>query len=271
MLKNKKIGIAAACALALAAWTGSTLATPVNVNGVYWDTSSPFDLTIQSLNLRETSVSAPGDILTGYGQIGSINGNNSFCTGCDLTFTFTYTLKSATATQAIFDTGSFQFYTQAAGTFSFGDPTSVGGTPWVTLMGHTAPRAGFADPTGQLYSNFGGTISQPTSNSSGNGFVDVTGGVAAPYLNSNTVADGIGGFADFNLASSFSFFPASTCATVTTNLDDICAYPIQGNGSLIGRSTIPVPEPGAVGLLGLGLAFLGLFAWRRRKESDERA
>ena len=271
MLKNKKIGIAAACALALAAWTGSTLATPVNVNGVHWDTSSPFDLTIQSLNLRETSVAAPGDVLTGYGQIGSINGTNSFCTGCDLTFTFTYTLKSANATQAIFDNGSFQFYTQAAGSFSFGNPASVGGTPWVTLTGHTAPRAGFADPNGQLYSSFGGTVSQPTGNPSGNGFVDVTGGPAAAYLNSNTVDDGNGGFADFNLASSFSFFPANTCTTVTTNLDDICSYPIQGNGSLVGRSTIPVPEPGAVGLLGLGLAFLGFLTWRRRKESDGRA
>lgn len=274
MLKNKKIGIAAACALALAAWTGSTLATPVNVNGVYWDSSNQFDLTIQSLNLRETSVAAPNDVLTGYGQIGSINGINSFCTGCDLTFTFTYTLKSATATQAIFVDGSFQFYTQAAGSFDFGNPASVGGvgsTPWVTLTGRTAPRAGFADPNGQLYSSFGGTLSQPSGNTSGNGFVDVTGGPAAAYLNSNTVDDGIGGFADFNLASSFSFSPANTCAAVTTNLDDICSYPIQGNGSLTGKTTIPVPEPGAVGLLGLGLAFLGLFAWRRNKESDERA
>jgi len=270
-LKNKKIGIAAACALALGAWSASTLATPINVNGVHWDTSSPFDLTIQSLNLRETSVAAPNDILTGYGQIGSINGNTSFCTGCDLTFTFTYTLKSANATQAIFDNGSFQFYTQAAGTFDFGNPASVNTTtPWVTLTGHTAPRAGFADPNGQLYSSFGGTLSQPSGNTSGNGFVDATGGPAAAYLDSNTVDDGIGGFADFNLASSFSFFPANTCATVTTNLDDICTYPIQGNGSLTGRSTIPVPEPGAIGLLGLGLGFLGLFTWLRRKETDGR-
>src|SRR3546814_20730533 len=64
---------------------------------------SPFDLTVQSLNLRENSFAAVGDILMGYGQIGSINGSNSFCTGCDLTFTFTYTVHSIIGNQVVFD------------------------------------------------------------------------------------------------------------------------------------------------------------------------
>src|SRR3546814_12434616 len=51
MLKKKSIGVALACALALGAWSGATLATPIDVNGVHWDSSSPFDLTVQSLNL----------------------------------------------------------------------------------------------------------------------------------------------------------------------------------------------------------------------------
>ncbi len=270
MLTKKNMRIALACALALGAWSGSTLATPISVGGVYWDSSSPFDLTIQSLNLRETPVSTVGDVLTGYGQIGSINGINSFCSGCDLTFTFTYTVKSISGLQVVFDSGNFQFYTQAAGSFDFGNPSSVSGTPWVTLTGHTAPRAGFADPNGQLYATLVGSISNPALGSGGFGFVDATGGPAAFILDSNSNPDGNGGFADFNLSSSFSSFPANTCTTVTTNLDDICSYPIQGNGSLTGR-TVAVPEPGAIGLLGLGLGFLGLFAWRRRKESDERA
>lgn len=270
MWKNKTIGAALACALALGAWSGSALATPINIGGVHWDSSSPFDLTIQSLNLRETAVSAVGDVLTGYGQIGSINGNNSFCTGCDLTFTFTYTVKSINGLQVVFDNGSFQFYTQGAGTFDFGNPGSVGGTSWVTLSGHTAPRAGYADPNGQLYATVGGSISQPDSNSGGFGLLDATGGLAAPYLDSNSNDDGIGGWADFNLSSSFSYFPANTCPTVTTNLGDICSYPIQGNGSLTGRTAV-VPEPGTIGMLGLGLGFLGLALRRRRKESDDRA
>lgn len=276
MLTKKSIGIALVCALALGA-SGMAFATPVTVDGVTWDPSSGSDLTIQSLNLRETEVGAVGDVLHGYGEIGSINGVNDFCSACDLTFTFTYTVRSITGNQVVFDDGSFQFYVAPAGTFSFGDPTSADdGTPWLTLTGHTAPRTGFADTGGQLYATVNGTISDPQVGSGGFGLVDATGGDAMPYMNSNLWSDGIGGFADFQLVSSFSVFPWQndpTCTTVTTDLDYVCTYPIQGNGSLTGRSTMPtsVPEPGELGLLGLGLGFLGLLVWRRRKENDKRA
>jgi hypothetical protein len=268
MLTKKSIGIAVACALALGA-SGAALATPINVDGVHWDSSSPFDLTVQSLNLRETSVAAVGDVLHGYGQIGSINGSNNFCTGCDLTFTFTYTVHSITGNQVVFDMGSFQFYTQAAGSFNFGNPTSVGGTSWLTLAGHTAPFVGYADPNGQLYATVSGTVSNPGLGSGGQGLVDATGGPAMMYVDSNSVSDGIGGWADFSLSSSFQYFPAKGCAPMpTTGLDNVCTYPIEGNGSLIGR-TATVPEPGEIGLLGLGLGALGLLIRRRRKEAEK--
>ena len=267
MFKKTSIGAALACALALGAFSGATLADPINVNGVHWDSSSPFDLTIQSLNLRESSVSAPGDILFGYGQIGSINGNNNFCSGCDLTFTFSYTVDSITGNQVVFNNGSFQFYTQAAGSFDFGNPGSIGGTDWVTLTGHTAPQLGYANPNGQLYATVTGTVANPGVNSGGAGLVDATGGPAAFWLHSQGVPDGIGGFADFNLVSSFSNFPARGCPAIpTTDPSNICSYPIQGNGSLTGR-TVSVPEPGPAGILGVGLAVLGLLLGRRRKEA----
>ena len=268
MSMKKSFGIAFVTALALGA-SGAALATPVNVNGVHWDSGSPFDLTVQALNLRETSVAAVGQVLHGYGEIGSINGDKSFCTGCDLTFTFTYTVDSITGNQVVFNMGSFQFYTQAAGSFSFGDPTSVGGTPWLTLTGHTAPFVGFADPNGQLYATVTGSVSQPGAFSGGFGLVDATGGPAKKYVNSNSVFDGNGGWADFNLSSSFQYFPAKGCAPMpTTSLDNVCTYPIEGNGSLTGL-TATVPEPGEIGLLGLGLGALALIIRRRRKEIEE--
>jgi hypothetical protein len=101
--------------------------------------------------------------------------------------------------------------------------------------------------------------------------VDASGGPANFYVNTNTISDGIGGFADFSLASSFQFFPANFCALISPDPTSVCHYPIEGNGSLIGRSTVPVPEPSEMGLLGLGLAFLGLLVGRRRKETDGRA
>lgn len=273
MLNKKSIGLALGCALALGA-SGAAFATPVNVNGVMWNTDDPFYLTLNSLNLRETSVSAVGDVLTGYGQIGSIDGNNNFCSGCDLTFTFTYTVQSVNGgpqgNQDVFTNGSFQFYTQAAGSFNPANPASVGGTPWVTLTGHTSKSATFSDDIGQLFATVNGTVSNPQTGSNGIGLVDATGGPAQAYLNFNNVADGMGGLADLNLNSSFLFKPANGCPKSGA---PVCAYPITGTGELTANGMIPVsvPEPAELGLLGLGLGAMGFFMWRRRKEDEGRA
>lgn len=269
MFTKKFIGLLAASTLALFAWSGSAFATPITVYGVTWDRANPIDLTVQSINLRETAISNVGDTLTGYGQIGSINGDNNFCSGCDLTFTFSYTVQSINGSDVIFNNGSFDFYVSSPGSYNVLDPTTAAaGTPWVTLGGHTYFNPTYGD-FGQLFATVSGTVSNPTLGSGGTGLLDVTGGAAAKYLDSNTVADGLGGFADFSLASSFQFFPASTCGAVSTDLTSLCAYPITGNGTLVGRTN--VPEPAGIGLLGLGLGFLALAMRRRRKESDTHA
>lgn len=266
MLKKKSIGSAVVCALALAA-SGAAFATPVNVDGVMWDTSGGTALTIQALNFRESSVSNVGDVLTGYGQIGAINGNTSFCSGCDLTFTFQYTVSnintSGTNPQVVFDNGSVNFFVDAANSFKVTDPTTASaGTPWLSLAGHTAPYSGFTAPgqLGQLYSTIVGPISAPQNGSSGFGLLDVMGGPAAPWVNTNAQFDG----ADFSLNSSFQNVPEGICS------DGTC-YPILGQGGLVGATATAVPEPGELGLLGLGLGFLGFFIWRRRKEADGHA
>lgn len=280
MLTKKSIGIALAAALALGV-TGVASATVVNVDGVSWDTASPFDLTINALNLRETTVSGVGQTLYGYGQIGSINGNNNFCSGCDLTFTFTYTVKALGTSgsgnpQAVFMGGIAQFYVSPAGTYNEANPTTASmGTPWLTLTGHTGSVTGFSttSSTGTLFSNINGTVTNPTKGSNGIGFLDATGGPAMMYVDSHSQADGLGGFADFTLNSSFLYAPAATpCAATTTNLDFLCAYPINGTANLNGKSVMrSVPEPAGIGMLGLGLGFLGLLIRRRRKEAGKKA
>src|SRR5690348_16993858 len=151
MYTKKLIGIALEDALLLGA-SGAVLATSVNLNIVHWDKSDAFYLNVNSFNLRESSVSKAGDVLTGYGQIGSIDGNNNFCSGCDLTFKFTYTVQSVNGNQVVFNGGSFQFYTQAAGTYNAGNPLSVNtSNPWVTLTGHESKNATFTDDMGQLF------------------------------------------------------------------------------------------------------------------------
>lgn len=273
MLKNKRIVVALACALALGAWSGSTLATPVTVGGITWDPASGADLTVQAINFRESSVGAVGDILTGYGLIGSINGSTPsapFCASCDLTFTFQYTLSAIEGTsgspKVVFDNGSLNFYVAPAGSFNTSDPTTRGiGTPWLTLSGHTAPFSGFT-AVGQLYSNINGAVSSPGQLSGGFGLLDATGGPAAYLMDTNTQPSG----ADFSLSSAFSTFPDSSCESTSTDPASICYYPIVGAGTLTGR-TLTVPEPGPAGMLGLGLAFVGLLTWRRNKGAQGRA
>lgn len=270
MLKKKVIGAALAGVLALGAWSGSAIAT--TVGGISWNPSSPFDLRFDTLNLNETQVAAPNDVLTGYGQVGSINQNSNFCAvaGCNLTFQFTYTVSSIGSGQAIFDMGSINFFVSQPGTYNALNPGSAGfGTPWLTLTGHTGKLTGFAG-TGVLFSNINGPdVSEPAANSGGNGYVDATGGPAAAYFQTHTKKDGNGGFADFTFNSSFQFVIPNGCGgVVSPDPSNYCHYPIGGTGNLFGKS---VPEPGAIGLLGLGLGFLGLFAWLRRKEADGRA
>ncbi|HEV7121911.1 MAG TPA: PEP-CTERM sorting domain-containing protein [Rhodanobacter sp.] len=272
MMKKKTIGIALACALAMGAWSSSSLATPVSVNGVNWNTNDGLYLTLDSFNLRESTVSKVGDVLTGYGQIGSIDGNNGFCSSCDLTFTFTYTVQSVNGNQVVFNAGSYQFYTQAAGSYNVLNPNSVGGTPWVTMTGHTQMNATFTDDIGQLFATINGTVADPTNGSGGLGLVDATAGPAMSVMDFNNVADGLGGFADLNLNSSFLTKPIAGCTTISPDPTDKCHYPIGGTGELTGAaSPMKVPEPGALGMLGLGLGALGFAVWRRRKETDDRA
>lgn len=273
MLKKKNIGIALTCALALGAWSGSTLATPVNVGGVWIDPDSQLNLTVDAVNFRETSVSAVGQILTGYGKIATINGldQTDFCvaTVCDIGFNFSYTVKSIDTTgpnpKVVFDMGLVNFYLDNTKSFSATNPNSASiGTLWLSVAGHAAPALGFSD-TGELYSTIFGPVSSPGLQSNGFGLLDSIGGLAGAYFDTNTQPDG----ADFSFNSSFLTNPANGCgSTPSSDPNSICHYPISGTAELIAKN---VPEPGAAGILGLGLAFLGLFAWRRNKEAEGRA
>lgn len=266
---NKRIGVTALIAMALVFWSGASFASFINVGGVKWNPDHPLDFFAQALNLRETSIQNVGDNLAGYGQVAGINGlgESSFCPSCDLNFVFSYTVAAIDGNQVVLDNGTIDFYVAPDDSFNILDPTTAGagtGTLWLSLVGHQAPYLSFTT-TGELYSTITGpTIGNPESGSSGFGLLDVAGGLAGNYFDTNTKDDG----ADFELNSSFQYLLADGCNAETTyGVDDGCHYPISGQAGLTGATAVPAPR--ALALMGFGMVLLGLgFLVERRRKYD---
>lgn len=273
-LKKGLIGVATVGALAL----GASQAQALNVGGINVTVGAH----IETGTVYENFVNGVGDSLGGYGSIDKINGNAAYCAGglgaCELTFQFGgYTVTSFSPTTIVFSGGWVKFYVQQtsdAGFTAFNPFTSgsdaqsiadaTDGTLWLELAGHTTvvPVLG----AGTLFSSALplGLFGTGADAGSGAGLLDVVGGLAQGVLDSNTIADTIGGFADLLLTSSFS--PLVNPSYGTCSAADAAAS--GTTGCISGSSDIrgvAVPEPGTLSVLGLGL--LGLAGLRRRRKA----
>lgn len=170
-----------------------------------------------------------------------------------------------------FSGGVITLYSQAVGTFAPGTtqaggiPTATAGTPWLTLVG--APLVGMAgaatgDPITLTSLAQGVDPLNPfgSGNVFGQGRLDVTGGPAAPYLDTNTFQCLTGQGApncpyssDKSFSSEGGLQPGSGSEWVFT-----------GNLTVRDFAVVEVPEPGSLALVGLALAGLG-FSARRKK------
>lgn len=270
---SRSVLLAATALGAMLVSGGAALATPtVTVNGV----TIPLGIVaggnqIDSSLLAETLVTKTGDVDTGVGIVNSISdpvSSNAFWhdgdNGVRLAFTFSYTANVVTPPtlttggQITFTGGTIDFYTLAAGTTINGlgsvaaDVSAVtSGTLWLSATAAPGNAAGdtlvSTIPAGtNTISNFHG--------GSGFGFLDVTGGPAGGYYDTNTFANiydisGAGGFSDATFTSDF-----SSGAT--------------GNFGVSGSATVKantVPEPMSVTLLGLGLLGLAGAQMKRRR------
>jgi hypothetical protein len=242
MIKKTLIGVALAAGVAL-----SAQASMINVGGVVWDPDSAFDFSGTTATAVQNINPMTGE-LSGYGNVTLLNNTlqSAFCPGCELTFTYSgYTPIGGAAVPGIGGGGSQIQYT--GGLFRIyvdSTPETNGGTTmtaantadgvlWALLTGH-ANGSGIT-LTG---TNFFPFLLQ------GGGSLDVTGGLAAGNLDTNTLSDG----ADLLFSSTFTRFPTNTPLNAT------------GSGTFDGNS---IPEPASLALVGLGL--IGAGALRRRK------
>lgn len=234
--------------------SSQAMANPVTVDGVSFTTGAYF----QSNQLFENAVTQVGDTLHGYGQVTAINGGTDFCSDCDLTFTFSgYTATAINDQNADFTGGTVQFWVVPKGSFDASDPGSAMGTTlFLQTTGHTfAGQNAYSGRSGTLLST-GSALNSPAAAGTGIGQLDVAGGDAAAYFDTNTITDFNGGYSDFVFTTDFG---EAGCQGAGSPL------PICGSASLQGNAAA-VPEPGALGMMGLGLLGIGLgFAVRRRR------
>ncbi|PTR07350.1 putative secreted protein with PEP-CTERM sorting signal [Nitrosospira sp. Nsp5] len=239
---------------------------------------------LETATLAQTFVNGNGQSNTVYGYITTVNGDNTYCAdgsgNCGLFYTATFSgsqnfsssyVEFTSATVSVFysNVSPLNLLTQDS-------PTNVafinglnGGNPWVTLTGH-GNLGGIADPLAVV--NGGGILTGGTLSGTGFGLFDVTGPGDASvisFLNANGVLDAVGGATDIALTSSFNnavlnaFDVANGFATGCQNgTAAVGAWCFQGTANL--RGDTQIPEPGILGLVGIGLLGLGAAARRRK-------
>jgi hypothetical protein len=248
--------------VAISSLAAVSSANAVVVNGLDIGTGTNF----QVASVYENPVFTVGNILRGYGEVTQINGVaiSSLCAGCELTYRFdNYVVTSINSTTVAFSGGVVNFYigygadndfNPFASASSAADVTAAtNGTLFLSLQGHSV------DALGNTLLGGGVNIGTASATGNGSGLLDVIGGSAAAFFNTNAIGATFGGPADFLLTSSFNSALAPHPAECAQQNFTSC---LAGSADLRGSVTPPLPTPAIPALLGLGLLGFGML--RRR-------
>jgi len=235
----------AIAAILLASFSAS--ATLMNVGGVEWDPDHSGDFKgVTGVIYQEVDLGT-GD-LSGYGRLTSLNGlgMGDLCPGCELTFHFGGFLEAddpATTNITEYKAGWMNFWVDNtpdapeadADLLTLGNTGDDGGVNdlWLSLEGHHYKG---------LDTTFSGGLLDGIA--IGLGYLDVTGGLAAWHINTNTVLTPNGTLADIRFASTFTDF-------------EVGLTKLSGTGSANFKGD-SIPEPTSLGIFGLGLIALAI-------------
>lgn len=234
----------AACILAAT----PVLAAPITAGGVTWDQSYALDFLSSSLQVQQ-KIAADGTA-RGFGIISTMNGTaaSRFCPGCTVTFQYRdYRPVSTHGNLTYFGGGAVDIFVyHGSSTIDPADPTTMSeantglGVLWLSMIGHAVDGA-------TLVGTRAGSGNNP--NIAGLGQLDVVGGAAKAYFDTDQYEDG----SDMGISTSF-----------TRPYGRGGVSHMVGTGNFFGTS-VAVPEPGTLALVGLGLA--GLWASGRQRRA----